>query len=118
MLKINLVVIKTKHPDKLKKQYEALGLTFKYHKHGKGPYHYSTDVDGLVFEIYPLSNLQTIADCSLRLGFRLPVSEFLLKDLEQHNWKIHSDFKIYDWGKTALIEDLDGRKIELTTYES
>lgn len=33
--------------------------------------HYSADIDGLVFEIYPLLKNQDQADFSLRLGFQV-----------------------------------------------
>lgn len=69
MAKINLLVIKTLNPDALASFYTQLGITFNYHQHGKGPFHYSANLEGVVFEIYPLPKGETKADKTLRLGF-------------------------------------------------
>jgi len=112
-VKLNLIVIRTGELELLKDQYELLDLKFDYHQHGNGPFHYASKVDGFVFEIYPLTRSMTNADNSLRLGFETPNLEAKMNDLEGSNWKIISKPKETEWGLTALIQDLDGRKIEL-----
>ncbi|MDW7694348.1 glyoxalase/bleomycin resistance/extradiol dioxygenase family protein [Flammeovirgaceae bacterium SG7u.111] len=112
-MKFNLIVIRTKEPQLLKKQYELLGFKFDYHQHGKGPLHYASEKDGFVFEIYPLTKSMKEADSSLRLGISVESLDLTIKHIKNSSWKIISDIKDTEWGLTAIIQDMDGRKIEL-----
>lgn len=112
-MKLNLIVIRTQNPEALKSQYELLGMTFEYHKHNKGPYHYASEIDGCVFEIYPLTKSMTVADASLRLGFEINNLIQTLETLKNTNWKILAEVQQTPWGLTAIIQDIDGRKVEL-----
>lgn len=112
-MKLNLLVIRTQEPELLKAQYELLGMNFDYHKHEKGPYHYACETNGFVFEIYPLTKSMTVADASLRLGFDVHNLPQTIETLKETNWKILSDIQKTPWGQTAVIQDLDGRKVAL-----
>ncbi|WP_299767461.1 hypothetical protein [uncultured Dokdonia sp.] len=112
-MKLSLLVIRTQNPEALKSQYEYLGMTFEYHKHDKGPYHYACETKGFVFEIYPLPKSMTTADASLRLGFDIHNLSQTLEKLKNSNWIIQSEVKETPWGRTAIVQDLDGRKVEL-----
>ena len=79
--KINLVVIRTNKLEEQIELYSFFGLSFQYHKHEKGPYHYSTISNDLVFEIYPLSGSQKIADKTTRLGFEVENLDEVLEKL-------------------------------------
>ena len=89
-MKINLVVIRTENPEILKEQYELLGMDFEYHKHGNGPFHYASEQDGFVFEIYPLTKSMEKADNSIRLGFDIDGLPTKMKDLKETNWIVKS----------------------------
>jgi len=112
-MKINLLVIRTANPEALKTQYEKLGFNFDYHRHGKGPFHYASEQNGFVFEIYPLAKSMTKADENLRLGFDISDLSLVIDRLKNTDWIIKSDIEETEWGKIAVIQDLDGRKIEL-----
>jgi len=112
-MNINLLVIRTKNPEVLKSQYELLGINFDYHRHESGPFHYASEFNGFVFEIYPLAQSMTGADHSIRLGFEIENLNSKINALEGSNWKIISNPKETEWGLIAIIQDLDGRKIEL-----
>jgi lactoylglutathione lyase len=113
MVKINLIVIKTNAIAMIKQQYEALGIVFDYHNHNNGPFHYAATLDGLIFEIYPLPNNTTQPDTTLRLGFEVPHLEDILQKLALSHWKIITEITLTPYGKIAIIEDHDGRKVEL-----
>jgi len=111
---INLIVIKT---DKLKEQfdfYSALGIQFHYHRHGNGPYHYSSIGGNPTLEIYPLPKGLPQADSTTRLGFNVENLDLLMKDVKSRGFTIISEPIEKEWGYGAVIQDLDGRKIELT----
>jgi len=114
---LNLIVIKTKELERLKCQYEVLGLNFEYHRHGKGPFHYACEIDQLVFEIYPLPRSKEKADDTTRLGFVVTELDLLLPKLESSFWKIISMPTDSEWGYSCLVQDLDGRKVMLTQAE-
>ena len=113
MPQLNLLVIRTQNPVALKEQYEELGFQFQYHQHGKGPFHYAHEEEDFVFEIYPLNKHQEKADNSLRMGFGIKELDQSLDKLRESDWKILSEAKESEWGKVAIVQDLDGRKIEL-----
>ena len=110
---LNLLVIRTKNIETLSNFYNKLGLTFTYHRHGKGPYHYSAELGELVFEIYPLLKNKTEADASLRLGFLVENLDELIAILKEEGVEIIQMPLKTEWGTVAIIKDLDGRKIEL-----
>lgn len=113
-MRLNLLVIKTAHLEQLQAQYSLLGLSFVYHQHGNGPFHYACEQEDFVLELYPLSQQQTQADHTIRLGFEVAKLTPLLQQLQNSSWKIVRSIQTMPWGNTAVIQDLDGRKIELT----
>lgn len=113
-MKLNLVVLKTRDPLELAKFYGHLGITFKNHQHDKGPLHYAADLNDVVFEIYPLPKGTEKADDTLRIGFMVENLEDVLDNLRNSGAKIIKETSLTEWGYVALIEDTDGRKIELT----
>jgi len=114
-MQINLIVIRTDKPKELSEFYEKLGMKFEYHQHGKGTWHYSTEIGGTVFEIYPLMKSQEMPDKSLRLGFTVEHLDELIANLRDSNVEIVREPKTSEWGYFSIIKDLDGRKIELTS---
>ncbi len=116
-MNLNLIVIRTEIPEKLSEFYEKLGIKFSYHQHENGPFHYSADLDGLVFEIYPFLKRQSEADKSLRLGFSVKKLDILIESLKDENIEIVSNPTKSEFGYFAVIKDLDGRKIELKEIE-
>lgn len=112
-MKINLIVIRTENLDLLKSQYELLGMKFENHRHGNGPFHYAYESNGMTFEIYHLTKSMEKADGNLRLGFDVPDLAKVIERLKNTDWIIKSDIQETEWGMTAIVQDLDGRKIEL-----
>lgn len=112
-MKLNLLVLRTKDIELLKSQYALLGFNFEYHRHGNGPMHFSAETDGFVLEIYPLIKSMEKADNSLRLGFSVKNLNQIIQSLLNSDWKIVSEPTLTEWGYPAIIQDTDGRKVEL-----
>lgn len=112
-MKINLVVLKTSRPDYLAEFYRELGIKFESHRHATGPLHYAAIIDDLVFEIYPLPKGKEKADDTLRLGFTVDNLENVMERLRNSGRKIIKEPTMTEWGYISIIEDMDGRKIEL-----
>ena len=119
-MRLNLVVIRSPNIDQAVKFYELLGLTFEKHSHGSGPLHYATttDLGGLVFELYPETEtaVGAIGTTSTRIGFSGFTAEELhrlVDQLEERNFKIVSPVKDSPWGLRAVVADGDGHRVEL-----
>lgn len=116
-MELKLLVIRTNEPEKIAQFYKMLGLTFDYHKHGSSPFHFSTTIGKTILEIYPLAKNQIEPDKNLRLGFELDNWEQTLSDLKENSVKFLSESTLTDFGYMTIIEDPDGRKIELYKKE-
>ncbi len=58
------------------------------------------------------------ADESLRLGFEVENLKETMSRIVNSNWIVLSKITAKEWGNTALVQDLDGRKIELKQKHS
>lgn len=112
-MKINLIVLKTSRPHALASFYSQLGIRFENHRHGTGPLHYASEIDGVVFEIYPLPKDKANADDTLRLGFVVDNLDVVVMHLKNNGAKIIKEPGMTEWGYVSIIEDIDGRKLEL-----
>ena len=111
---LNLVVIRSSDLDRAQHFYEALGLSFERHSHGKGPEHLAAELgpDGFVFEIYPAND--KVGDTKgTRIGFRVGSIDNLINDLVTAGGKIAQDPHDSEWGRRAVVIDPDGHKVEL-----
>lgn len=116
-MELKLIVVRTPDPENLADFYALLGLSFHHHRHGNGPWHYSGQIQQTVFEIYPLSKTQSKADESLRLGFSIDDFDHIVELLRIRNTRFITEPIETEWGIMAVIEDPDGRKIELYKSE-
>jgi lactoylglutathione lyase len=103
-------VIRTGDRPKLAEFYTLLGLHFEYHKHGNSPMHYSAKAGETTIEIYPLAKGQSSADNNLRLGFVVDNFDAVVALL---NDNIISQPLQTEWGYMMIVQDPDGRKIEI-----
>ena len=114
-MNINLIVLKTNQLENLVAFYEQLGFQFSNHRHGNGPLHFAAELSNFVFEIYPLPADINTPDNTTRLGFTIPDLETTLEKLKEHgnSIRIKKEPMVTAWGYQALVEDPDGRKVEL-----
>ena len=112
-MEIRLLVLRTSDTKKLSDFYSLFGLTFEYHQHGNSPFHYSATIGKTVLEIYPLTKSQTEADKNLRLGFGIDNFEATIQKLIALEIVFVLPPTQTEFGFRTVIEDSDGRKIEL-----
>jgi lactoylglutathione lyase len=110
---IKLIVVRTSDIKVLADFYSNFGLKFEYHKHGNSPFHYSTTLGQTVLEIYPLTKSQIEPDKNLRLGFSVDNFDIVINKLKELGCKFSAEAVETDFGYMAVVEDPDGRKIEL-----
>jgi lactoylglutathione lyase len=111
--RMNLLVLKSPDVDRAVNFYRLLGLTFDRHQHGSGPWHYSAEVDGFVFEIYP-GHVETVQPSGTRLGFQVADLEETLAKLRRSGVKVVQEKLLSPWGLHAVVEDFTGHRVELT----
>lgn len=110
----NLLVIRSSDIERAVTFYQAIGIRFELHAHGKGPKHYASETCGFVFEIYPQrddSNTTT----NTRIGFNVDSVDDCLDLLAKLNVDVVSTAKDSQWGRRAVVRDLDGHTVELVT---
>lgn len=92
--------------------YTRLGLRFSRHRHGSGSEHFSAELSGVVFEIYPAA-LDAASTVGTRIGFRVPSVNAALAAIADYPASIVSPAKDSEWGRRAVVTDPDGHRIEL-----
>ena len=110
----NLLVLRSPDIGRAAEFYRQLGLLFTKHSHGSGPEHYSSNVCGFVFEIYP-SRDENDVTYNTRIGFSVDSVDGCLELLEKLNVDVVSPAKDSEWGRRAVVRDLDGHTVELVT---
>lgn len=108
---INLLGLRSPDVDRASKFYIELGLFFTKHRHGTGPEHYSSCVNGFVFEIYPLGNYSPTT--GTRIGFSVDEVDSILTMLGAMGAELISSPADSEWGRRAVVKDLDGHIVEL-----
>jgi catechol 2,3-dioxygenase-like lactoylglutathione lyase family enzyme len=108
-IKLNLVVLKTHRLDVLRDFYSALGFLFIEERHGEGPPHFAAHVGDVIFELYTLPESCAV-DSTTRLGFAVPDLDAVVAKLGA---AVVSGQHETAWGRSAVVRDPDGRKVEL-----
>jgi lactoylglutathione lyase len=112
--RLNLVVIRSPDIDRAAAFYRSLGLLFTKHSHGSGPEHYSSEVGGLVFEIYPLADGQP-PTTAVRVGFVVDDIDSVVRLVTEAGAAVVSAPRDSPWGRRAVVRDLDGHSVELVS---
>ena len=112
--KLTLVVIRVAELEKSVEVYRALGLPLVKEQHGKSPEHYSATVAETTLELYPLTS-DSEKTRSTRLGFSVDHGRLdeVLSVVQSFGCLLILTPKESPWGRRAVIEDLDGHKVEL-----
>jgi len=111
---LNLLVLKSANIEALREFYEGLGLVFTAEKHGRGPAHFSATIGTALLELYPLDD-EASPSASSRLGFSVADVDATVAAIESVGARVISKARETRRGYLALVEDPDGRTIELVT---
>ena len=110
---MNLTVLRSPDIDRASAFYSTMGLLFTKHRHGTGPEHFTSCVAGFVFEIYPLGkHPPTIGT---RIGFSVDDVDAIVTMLVAIGAELISPASDSEWGRRAVVKDLDGHVVELLT---
>ena len=113
-MQLNLVVIRSSDMKSLAGFYSTLfNKELELHRHGNGPEHYGTELDGLIFEIYPKRS-ESDDTSAMRFGYIVENVDSAITRVQQYPINIVSEAKDSPWGRRAVIDDPEGHRIELT----
>jgi catechol 2,3-dioxygenase-like lactoylglutathione lyase family enzyme len=113
---LNLIVLRVSNLESSLRFYQALGLEFVQEQHGKGLVHYACELDNLVIELYPgkeAAPLNYKSAGATWLGFQVDSIDLVLELLNTLPVTILTPLRDTPRGRRILIQDPDGRAIEL-----
>lgn len=110
MKSLNLLVLRSSDIERARAFYACFGMTFARHAHGAGPEHYGHEDDAGVFEIYPTA--PGAPPDNAGLGFGVPRLEEIA-DVLRATGATPSEPKDNPWGRTFVVRDPDGRRVEV-----
>ena len=115
-----LIVLRSSHIEASLAFYRAIGLSFEEEKHGSGPVHYACRLGATVIEIYPEA-AQDPQDYrgsgSTLLGLTVGLLDAVLNEMRVLSVPILTAPKASTWGRRAVVQDPDGRAIELNELD-
>lgn len=110
----NLLVLRSPDIHRAARFYQAECLLFTLERHGTGPEHYSSSVNGFVFEVYRLAEGRT-PTTSTRIGFSVGSVDELVTSVRALGAEVVSEPHNSEWGLRAVVRDFDGHTVELVT---
>ena len=111
---IDAAIMTAADPVRTAKFYRALGIPLEDERHDDGPLHYACDVNGAHIAVYGTSGRRKPARVhAAMLGFRVASLAKTLLALRLIRVKVLVRPQKVPWGRRAIVQDPDGRKVEL-----
>ena len=115
---LGLVVLRAADLEVARAFYSAIGLTFVREQHGTGPVHYSCELPGgVVLEIYPgkpgSAPDRRNAGATI-IGLKVQSLDPALTALRGKGAVILTPPQDTPWSRRAVVQDPDGRAVELS----
>ena len=110
---IGLLVVRSDDMDRLAAFYTALGFTFEKHSHPPCGKHYATSGTDCVFEIYKRKSDQP-KRTEMFFGLNVSNVDDAVEAAVGHGGTIIRSAEDSEWGRSAIIRDLDGHRVMLS----
>jgi lactoylglutathione lyase len=103
--------------DKTADFYRTLGLELEHEDHGEGPVHFAMELGDVHFAIYPTevsgrAPARRAAGSSFP-GFYVNALDEVTRSLRQMGARVLTEHEQMPWGCRVVVEDPDGRAIEV-----
>ena len=112
MVKLGFVALRCADLEASRRFYELIGLMFVEEQHGSGPRHLSSDLYGVVLELYPAKHLSERVD--------LATVGLTLADIDGLETRLIADgfeAERVDGARTVVATDPDGRRVRISSAE-
>lgn len=108
-MNFNLIALRVSSIETSRTFYERLGLRFELHQHGGGPQHYAAELDGFVFELYPMDTGTPLNP--VRIGLQVASLDAIVAAFARS--EILSPARESQWGRRLVLLDPDRNPVEL-----
>lgn len=113
MASLGFVALRCADLGESRRFYELVGLTFDEEQHGGGPRHLSTDLDGVVLELYPARSGDKRTDLAT-VGLTVPNVDGLAERLRAAGYEADRPAG----SPTLVATDPDGRSVRISSATS
>jgi predicted enzyme related to lactoylglutathione lyase len=117
MAELGLMVLRASDPLKTRRFYESLGLSFQMEQHEKGVLHYSCALGSTILEIYPGkpgASIEANSGGATMIGLRMGDVDSVYARAIEAGAKSRRAPTESPYGRRAVLEDPDGRVVEIT----
>lgn len=111
MTRLSLLVLRCVDIEVTRAFYELLGLRFERQRHGAGVEHFACEDNEVVVELYPATDTRPVS--TERLGFIVASLDQTVAQITARGGRVRSSPAHSELGFRAVIEDPDGRAVEL-----
>ena len=116
---VNALILWTRQTRRVAAFYRLIGLPLEDEDHGDGHAHQACDIAGVHVAVYDADTATSAPrrreGGALQIGFKVPSLELvanLLREAEEYRELVGR--QKMDWGVRVVVEDPDGRPVELT----
>jgi lactoylglutathione lyase len=113
---IDSLILHSSRLEKCAAFYRELGLSLEHEQHGDGPVHYAGELQGAHIAIYEAkpgtAGARGIGGAT-QIGFRVSSLEETFRLVVEAGAKVLVEPQTVPWGKRVVVEDPDGRPVEL-----
>lgn len=120
ILGVDAVILWTSHVEEMLAFYWSLGVALQLEDHGDGgPAHYAADVDDVHFAIFvatdPASDALIRGQAgAVQISFRVESLDEAVVALKRIGARVLIDREPGPWGLRVVVEDPDGRPVQVT----
>lgn len=111
MTRLSLLVLRCVDIEATRAFYELLGLRFVRQRHGDGVEHLACEESDVIVELYPATGTRPVS--TERLGFVVASLDQVVGEVAARGGRIRTQPALSEFGYRAVIEDPDGRAVEL-----
>lgn len=107
------VVFTCKDIDRSVRFYKALGVEVRETRHGGSGPHFTCSLGGVHFALYPTDDVERGAQSGVQIGLMVTNLDGAVAAVKAAGANVLQAPTPKPWGITAIVEDPDGRRVEL-----
>ena len=114
---VDALVLRAADVTKAVEFYRAIGVPLEEERHDDGPLHYACELGPVHFAIYPAEpgggHPERLSAGATQVGFQVESVEAAVEAAVGLGARVVVRPDDYPWGRRAVVEDPDGRAVEL-----
>jgi predicted enzyme related to lactoylglutathione lyase len=122
MVTVGAVIVFAADAEKTRAFYDAIGIDLQPEQHEDEAIQFAADLDGCHFAVFPAAHAgsapSACAAGETMPGFLVPAVDKAVETIRALGAPVLQEPDDYPWGRRALVEGPDGRRVELFTPPS